>query len=86
MFGMHPELINQIETDNGEQDFPRIASGEEREIENETVKVRAGLTEGRTKIEIFTLMMRDMGAPEQRDFMPPSVFPVVRQIVKHKTG
>ena len=44
---MHPELINQIETDNGEQDFPGIASGEERKIENETVKVRAGLTEGR---------------------------------------
>ena len=40
---MNPELINQIETDNGEQDFSGIASSEEREIENETVKVRAGL-------------------------------------------
>ena len=83
---MHPELINQIETDNGEQDFPGIASGEEREIENEAVKVRASLTEGRAQVEIFALVMRDMGAPEQCEFMPPSVLPVVRQIIKHKTG
>ena len=71
---MHPELINQIETDNGEQDFSGIASGEEREIENETVKVCAGLTEGRAKVEIFTLMMRNMGAPNSATSCPHRCF------------
>ena len=85
MFGMNPKLINQIETDNREQDFSWKAGSEEGEIENKTLKVCAGLTEGGAKIEVFALMVRDMSSPEQRHFVSPSMLPVVRQIVKHKT-
>ena len=85
MFGMNPKLINQIATDNREQDFSWKAGSEEREIENKTVKVCAGLTEGGAKIEVFALMVRDMSSPEQRHFVSPSMLPVIRQIVKHKT-
>ena len=82
---MNPELIDQVQADDSEKDFCRKAENKKRQIEQEAIEIDTGLAQGGAQIEILTLMVSDMRAPENRDFMTESVFPIIREVIQDKT-
>jgi len=86
MLSMNPELIDQIQTHHRKQNFCRKSQYEEGQVKQESVKIDAGLAQRRAQIVVFTLVVGDMGAPEQGDFMAEAVLPIVGEVIQQEAA
>ena len=85
VFGMHPELVEQIDERDDAEDERRDANDGHGQVKNPSNRhARGGLPQSGRQVVVIALVMHHMTAPEQGHFVAGAVVPVIAKIVEHQ--
>ena len=83
---VHPELVDEIETADGDHGRGRHAGQVQRNVEHEADVVGAGLAQRRAEVELFALMVGDVRRPHDAPLVAEAMLPVVAEVVRDERG